>query len=161
ELTTMGVSQRAIAGHLDVGRRAVRSIVEGKDGRRDARWRIRGMNLRVLDEATNEFTIGHVEDIVDKGVQPVYRVSLADGKSLTLTENHGALTDEGWRRMGQALGREHDADGVRMTRQARFVVNGIPTYQDREWLRARREEGKSVGEIAAAAGCSYHTVRKR
>ena len=62
------------------------------------------MKLRVLDESTNEFTVGHIDDIVDKGVQPVYRVTLADGKSLTLTENHRVLTDEGWRTMGEALG---------------------------------------------------------
>jgi thymidylate synthase (FAD) len=160
ELALMGVSQRAIAGHLGVGRRAVRSEVEGKAGRRDARWRIRGMKLRVLDESTNEFTVGHIDDIVDKGVQPVYRVTLADGKSLTLTENHRVLTDEGWRTMREALGLTGDGQSARMTRAARMVTNGVPAHQNREWLRTRRAEGKSVGDIAAEAGCSYHTVRK-
>ncbi len=160
ELAAMGVSQRSIAEHVGVGRRSVRSIVEGKAGRRDARWRIRGMNLRVLDESTNEFTVGHIEDIIDKGVQPVYRVTLADGKALTLTENHRVLTDEGWRTMREALGLEGDGQDARMTRQVRLIVNGIPVYQDRDWLRARRAEGSSVAEIADAAGCSYHTIRK-
>src|SRR5215213_577765 len=96
ELATMGVSQRRIADNLDIGRRSVRSVVGGKTGRRDARSRIRGINLRVLDESTNEFTVGHIDDIVDKGVQPVYRVTLADNKALTLTENHQVLTEEGW-----------------------------------------------------------------
>ena len=160
ELASMGISQRAIARHMDVGRRSVRSIVEGKEGRRDSRWRIRGMNLRVLDESTNEFTIGHIDDIVDKGVQPVYRVTLADGKTLTLTENHRVLTDEGWSTMGEALGLAGEGAEARMTRHARFVVNGTPAYKDVDWLRARRAEGKSVTEIADAAGCSYHTIRK-
>jgi thymidylate synthase (FAD) len=160
ELATMGVSQRGIADHMGVGRRAVQSIVEGKDGRRDARWRIRGMNLRVLDESTNEFTTGHIEDIVDKGVQPVYRVTLADGKSLTLTENHRVLTDEGWHTMREALGLEGIGNTARMTRAARLVTNGTPAYQDRDWLSARRADGKSVGQIADEAGCSYHTIRK-
>ena len=42
----------------------------------------------------NEFTVGHIGDVIDKGIQPVYRVTLADGKQLTLTENHRVLTDE-------------------------------------------------------------------
>jgi thymidylate synthase (FAD) len=160
ELATMGVSQHGIADHIGVGRRAVRSIVEGKEGRRDARWRIRGMSLRVLDESTNEFTTGHIEDIVEKGIQPVYRLMLADGKLLTLTENHRILTDEGWRTMREALGLVGDGPSARMTRRARLVTNGTPAYQDRDWLRTQRAAGKSVSEIADAAGCSYHTVRK-
>jgi thymidylate synthase (FAD) len=130
ELATMGVSQRGIADHVGVGRRAVRSIVEGKDGRRDARWRIRGMDLRVLDESTNEFTTGHIDNIIDKGVQPVYRVTLADGKALTLTENHRVLTDAGWRTMREALGLEGAGHAARMTRPARLVTNGTPAPQD-------------------------------
>lgn len=160
ELAKLGVGQRGIAAHVGVGRRAVRSIVEGKDERRDARWRIRGMNLRVLDEATNEFTTGHIQDIVDKGIQPVYRLTLGDGKSLTLTENHRVLTDEGWLTMRGALGLEGEREAARMTRRARLVTNGTRAYRDPAWLGARRAEGKGVAEIAAEAGCSYHTVRK-
>ena len=160
DLATMGVSQRAIATHLGVGRRAVRSVVNGTSGRRDGRWRIRGMKLRVLDESTNEFTTGHIGDIVDKGVQPVYRVTLADRKVLTLTENHRVLTDEGWRTLRDAVGLVGDGETARQTRPARFMANGVPAYRDPDWLRARRAEGKSVQAIADAAGCSYHTVRK-
>jgi thymidylate synthase (FAD) len=160
ELAAMGISQRAIASDTAAGRRSVRSVVEGKAGRRDGRWRIRGMKLRVLDESTNEFTVGHVDDIVDKGVQPVYRVTLADGKALTLTENHRVLTDEGWRTMREALGLVGERQNARKTRTVRMIVNGRPAHQDREWLQARRAEGKSVAAIAAEAGCSYHTVRK-
>ena len=136
------------------------SDMEGKSGRRSARSRIRGMNLRVLDESTNEFTIGHIDDIVDKGVQPVYRIMLADGKSLTLTENHRVLTEAGWGTMREALGLVGEGADARMTKSVRLVTNGTPAYQDRDWLSARRSEGKSVSEIASQAGCSYHTVRK-
>ena len=118
------------------------------------------MKLRVLDESTNEFTTGHIEDIVDKGVQPVYRVTLADRKVLTLTENHRVLTDEGWRTLREAIGLVGDGEAARQTRPARFMANGVPAYRDPDWLRARRAEGKSVQAIADAAGCSYHTVRK-
>jgi thymidylate synthase (FAD) len=160
ELAAIGASERAIAAHVGIGRRAVQSAIRGGNGRRDARWRVRGMKLRVLDEATNEFAVGHIDEIVDKGLQPVYRLTLADGKQLTLTENHRVLADDGWQTMRDAVGLVGHGATARMTRHPRLVTNGLPVYRDRTWLKARRDEGKSVSEIAASAGCSYHTVRK-
>jgi thymidylate synthase (FAD) len=40
------------------------------------------------------------------------------------------------------------------------MVNGELAYRDRDWLVARRQERKSVAEIAEEAGCSYQTIRK-
>ena len=90
------------------------------------------MDLRVLDESTNEFTVGHIEDIVDKGIQPVYRVTLVDGRAVTMTENHRVLTDEGWRTMREAVGLVGEGSTARMTRHASFITNGVPAYQDRD-----------------------------
>jgi len=159
-LAGLGLGQRTISASVGVGRRAIRSHLQGGNRHRDGRWRVRGMRLRVLDEATNEFTTGHIEDIVDKGVQPVYRITLADGRQLALTENHRVLTGEGWRTMREAIGLVGEGDDARITRSCELVANGLPAYQDANWLRARRDEGRSVGEIAEAAGCSYHTARK-
>jgi len=103
--------------------------VGGQDGARG----VRDMNLRVLDESTNEFTVGHIEDILDKGVQPVYRVTLADGRQLTMTENHRVLTDGGWKTLGEAVGLVGAADGARMTKSCRLVTNGMTVYRDRDW----------------------------
>jgi thymidylate synthase (FAD) len=118
------------------------------------------MKLRVLDESTNEFGIGHIDDIVDSGMQPVYRVTLADGKQLTLTENHRVLTADGWQTMRQALGLLGSGNSVKTTRTCRLMTNGIPLHQDREWMKAQRDSGVSVREIAYEVGCSYHTIRK-
>jgi len=104
--------------------------VGGQDGARG----VRGMSLRVLDESTNEFTVGHIEDVVDKGVQPVYRVTLANGRQLTATENHRVLTDGGWTTLGKAVGLVGAADGARMTKPCRLVTNGMPVYSERDWM---------------------------
>ena len=159
-LAREGVSQREIARRLGVGRRAVRSVIGGADGTRDGRWRIKRMRVRVLDEQTNEFTHGHICDVIDKGLQPVYRLTLEDGKQLTLTENHRLLTPSGWQTMREAVGLDGFGEGARMSRECHLMANGAPAHQDASWLRARREEGRSVQEIADEAGCSYHTVRK-
>ncbi len=155
-----GMSARAIARKLGVGRRAVASQIRGENEYRDSRWRVRKMRIRVLNEDTREFEIGHIADIFDKGVQPVYRLGLENGEHLTVTENHRLLTSEGWRTMGEALGLVGDEEHARMTRECHLMANGVPVYRDYDWMKERRREGKSVGEIAREAGCSYHTVRK-
>ncbi len=159
-LTSSGRSIRSIARELGIGRRGIASYLRGTNEYRDARWRVRRMRLRVLNESTSEFAIGHISDIVDKGVQPVYRLTLADGRNLTLTENHRVLTVDGWMTMREAVGLVGDGSGAAMTRECSLMTNGVPVYQDRRWLEARRALGKSVGEIASEAGCSYHTIRK-
>jgi len=159
-LLAEGRSQRSVARAAGVGRQAVRSRVAGMTGLRDARWRARRMRLRVLNEETGEFTVGHLADVIDKGVQPVYRLTLEDGKGLTVTENHRLLTSTGWKRMRDAVGLLGEGENATMTVACELMVNGIVAHRDREWLAARRGEGKSVAEIAAEAGCSYHTVRK-
>jgi len=159
-LLRAGSSQRSIARELGIGRRAVRTFIAGGQGLRDARWRVRRMRVRVLDEATGEFTSGHVGDVIDRGIQPVYRLTLADGKQLSLTENHRVLTSAGWLRMGEAVGLTGDGAEATMSRPCELMVNGTVVHRDHEWLATRRREGKSVAEIAAEAGCGYHTVRK-
>ena len=155
-----GRSQRSIARELGIGRRGVRTCLAGSDGNRDARWRVRKMRVRVLNEESREFTHGHICDVIEKGVQPVYRLTLEDGKQITLTENHRLLTDRGWARMREAVGLVGAGADARMSVVCNLLVNGIPVHQDPSWLRERRAEGRSVQEIAEAAGCSYHTVRK-
>ena len=65
---------------------------------------VRSMRLRVLDETTNEFVVGHIGDVIDSGVKPVFRVALEDGKQLEMTADHKILTDVGWKRLGDAAG---------------------------------------------------------
>ncbi len=104
-----------------------------RDG--DARAAVRRMRVRVLNEETREFTSGHIGDVIDKGVQPVYRLTLEDGKQITLTENHRVLTDSGWATMGAALGLTGADEGAQMTRDCRLLVNGqsavAPRHVDR------------------------------
>ena len=135
-----GLTQRSIARRLGVGRRGVRSCLAGADGYRDAKRRVRRMRVRVLDEESQEFTTGHIADVIDKGVQPVYRITLADGKQLTLTENHRLRSDAGWVTAREGLGLVGDGEAVRMTRECKLLVNGIPVHQDADVARhpARR-----------------------
>jgi thymidylate synthase (FAD) len=118
------------------------------------------MRVRVLNESSGEFTHGHIGAVIDKGPQPVYRLTLADGKALSVTENHRLLTTSGWQTMREAVGLVGSAEKARMARDCSLLTNGVPMHRSRDWLAAKRREGRSIGEIATEAGCSYHTVRK-
>ena len=156
-----GKSERETARTTGVGRNTVRRIRAGEPvAFRDGRWRVRRLRVRVLDEETGEFTTGRIADVIDKGLQPVYRLTLADGKHLKVTENHRLLTDQGWRRMHEAVGLDGRGDEAQMTRECRLLVNGVPRHRDSDWLAEQRRAGASVSEMAEVAGCSYHTIRK-
>jgi thymidylate synthase (FAD) len=145
-LAAEGASARAIARRLRAGRRGVSTHLQGEGRYRDSRWRVRRMRLRVLNEETGEFTVGHITDIIDKGVQPVYRLTLADGSHLTVTENHRLLTSEGWKTMGVALGLSGAGTAARMTRECHVMANGVPAH--RNYIhRTRATELESIKRL--------------
>jgi thymidylate synthase (FAD) len=134
--------------------------------RRDCRRRLQKMKLRVLNEDTGVFETSHIRDVICSGLQPVYRLTMEDGRSLDCTANHRLFTPEGWQTMGEAVGLRTRLDGsVRSFRRtARVMANGqvaagSGAYRDQHWLREQIESGASVGEMADRAGCSATTIR--
>ena len=125
-----------VNGHAHMRKTIDELVTMWQDGEADGhaldtqgRRAVRRMRVRVLDESTNEFTHGHICDVIDKGVQPVYRLTLADGKQLTLTENHRLLTSDGWARMGEAVGLAGEGASAIVTRECHLMVNGIPVRE--------------------------------
>lgn len=149
------------------GEKAIRDRkIRGRQGelpgqyRRDCKTRLRKMNLRVLNEETGIFEMGHIENVFDQGTQPVYRLTLEDGKTLDCTENHRLFTRTGWQTMGEALGLIVDADRqVLAHRQdcylmANGVMVGEGLYREKSWLENQLADGRTAREIAQQAGCS-------
>jgi len=134
--------------------------------RRDCKTRIRKMNLRVLNEETSIFETGHIQDVFDQGVQPVYRLTLEDGRSVDCTENHRLFTREGWQTMKAAMTLMIDSDGeVISHRQDCFlmtngVVVGEGLYREKAWLQQHLQVGLTAKEIAQVAECSVEAVKK-
>jgi thymidylate synthase ThyX len=128
----------------------------------DMKPRLQKMKLRSCDEQTGEIIHTNVVDIWESGVKSVFRVTLANGRSLKMSKDHRCLTRDGWLTLEEATGlRVNDDGGVSWRDHAPdFSVNGVPAYQDEAWLKARRAEGLDVTQIAARAGTSYHTIRK-
>jgi len=104
---------------------------------RDGQKRIHKMNLRVLNEDNGLFETGHIKDVISRGIQPVYRVSLADGKTLDCTVNHRLFTSTGWQTMGDAVGLVTSADGcvVKLTKSCSVMCNGMAVANNTEPLQ--------------------------
>ncbi|MCG5061754.1 MAG: FAD-dependent thymidylate synthase [Limnoraphis sp. WC205] len=127
------------------GEKAIRErSIRGRNGeppgeyRRDCKNRIRKMRLRVLNEETGEFTTGSIKDVMCSGVQPVYRLTLEDGKTLDCTVNHRLLTDKGWQTMGDAVGLITDFDGnvIQITKPISLMCNGQTVVEEKKKLIA-------------------------
>lgn len=67
------------------------------------RNRIRKMNVRVLDEITKKFTIGHIHDIWKTDMQSIYKITLKDGKTIMMSDRHPILTKSGYKSISDGL----------------------------------------------------------
>ncbi len=116
------------------GEKAIRQrSIRGRNGespgdyRRDCKQRVRKMRLRVLNEETGLFEVGHIKDVMSNGIQPIYRLTLDDGKTLDCTVNHRLFTSEGWQKMGDAVGLMTNPDGgvVKIMKSCHVMCNGM------------------------------------
>ncbi|MBD2427544.1 FAD-dependent thymidylate synthase [Phormidium sp. FACHB-1136] len=133
--------------------------------RRDCKTRLKKMALRVLNEETGNFEMGRLHDVMCSGEQPVYRLTLADGKTLDCTTNHRLYTAKGWQRMGDAIGLITTADHhvLAITKDCELMTNGVvrpdALYSQKNWLKAQIDQGLTAHQIAAQCGCSADVIR--
>ncbi|MBE9206993.1 FAD-dependent thymidylate synthase [Nostoc sp. LEGE 06077] len=155
------------------GEKAVRERkIRGRKGeepgtyRRDCKTRLRKMNLRVLNEETGIFEFGHIKEVFDQGLQPVYRLTLEDGRKLNCTENHRLLTEQGWRTMKEALElvTDHSRQVINYSQDCYLMTNGVIVgeglYRDKTWLQEQLSAGLTVRQMAEKAGCSIEAIKK-
>lgn len=155
------------------GERAIRvRKIRGRNGetpgeyRRDCKTRLQKMKLRVLNEEAATFELSHIQDVFDQGIQPVYRLTLEDGKTLDCTENHRLFTSNGWQTMGEALELMVTSDHTVLAHRqdcylmANGVIVGEGLYRDKTWLQDQLSQGLTAREMAQRAGCSIEAVKK-
>lgn len=134
--------------------------------RRDCKTRLRKMRLRVLNESTGIFETGHIREVFSQGEQPVYRLTLEDGRTLDCTENHQLLTDQGWQVMGEALHLLVDSDRevISFNQNCYLMTNGVIVgeglYRDKTWIEEQLAKGYTARQMAIAAGCSVEAIKK-
>ena len=170
-----GLKKYKIAELYDLwsnGERAVRERkVVGRNGeppgqyRRDCKKRLKKMRLRVLNEDTGFFEVSHLNDVMCSGQQPVYRLTLEDGKTLDCTANHRLFTAEGWQHMGDAVGLVADENHkvLATTRHCEVMCNGVlrpdALYTHKAWMKAQVQKGLHAQAIAQNCNASPDVVR--
>ncbi len=133
--------------------------------RRDCKKRLRKMRLRVLNEDTGFFETSNIKSVMCSGEQPVYRLTLADGKTLECTTNHRLFTSKGWQHMGDAVGLLTDTDHsvLAVTKSCNVMCNGLlrpdALYSEKRWLQAQARKGLHVRAIAKLCNVSPETIR--
>jgi thymidylate synthase ThyX/5-methylcytosine-specific restriction endonuclease McrA len=127
------------------------------------RSRLRLLKLRCLDENEGTFTTGRVKSVVCSGKQPVFRVELFGGKTITCTKEHRFLTLSGWKSLNDIVGGLGiSARGIATYThlQEPLLTNGTPCYRSKVWLRTQyHDKGLEQAQIAALVGCSEDTIR--
>lgn len=115
--------------------------------------RIKRMKLRVLDEHKQEFTLGNIENIVDSGIQDIFKIKLNNGQEIECTENHQIYTINGWKTIKTGL-KTTDFVG---TNGIKYAGNG--KYRDKTYLMECKNNEMSVQDIANECEVSYYTIR--
>lgn len=64
--------------------------------KRGSRWRIEGMRARVLDEETQFFTQGYIENVFESGVKELLSIETEKGHKVKASKDHRFLTEDGW-----------------------------------------------------------------
>ena len=120
--------------------------------------------VRVFDEDSRKFVRVGIKEIFNTGIKPVYKITLANGKTITTTKEHKFLTQDGFMSLEDAVGLQHIRNTVVMTKQVAFACNGVAAYQDFDWMqhaKAKAIQNKTgLQGIAEEAQVSYHTIRK-
>jgi thymidylate synthase (FAD) len=126
--------------------------------------RIRRMRLRSFNEKTQEFETTRIKSIWSTGVRPVFKITTANGYSVKCTDDHPLLTIDGtYQTLSQALDVSITPNGLATFARERgmtLATNGIPVFRSKDWLAAQRAAGRDLAQIADAAACSPHTIRK-
>jgi len=115
-------------------------------------WNSSDNLVRVFDEESKTLVPAKIKEVFETGVKPCYKITLENGKSIVATGEHKFLV------AGGTFKRLSD-----ITTEDFVGCNGVPVWQDKEWLSNAKKESLSHGGvqyIAEKAGVSYHTIRK-
>lgn len=116
--------------------------------------RINLRKLRVLNEITGKFEIGHIKNIFSSGRKELFLITLENGKSLKCSKDHRIFTKKGWRTIASGL-KAGDLLGC----NGRKIV-GTGLYRNKSYMEDLRKKNLSISEMAKICGCGYDNIRK-
>lgn len=128
------------------------------------RERIKKMHVRVFDSDTNLLTHAHIKEVFQTGIKDIFEITLENGKVIRSTKEHKVLTQKGFQSLEDCLGLKLFKNTATINNNIFIGCNGIPIYQNYDWLLKHKEKNKKNGlglqGIANDAHVSIHTIRK-
>ena len=126
--------------------------------------KVKALRIRSVDEETGQIIHGTIKDVIERGMQDVYEITLASGRKIKCTKTHRILTRQGWKTMGESIS-PTKTKNVLTFKEDEWATNGIPVvgngeYRNKEWLKNHLDSGLTYEAIANISGCSAHTIRK-
>jgi thymidylate synthase (FAD) len=120
--------------------------------------------VRVYDETSETFVVTKIKEVFKTGVKPVFKVTLANGKTITATKEHKFLTSDGFQTMEDSLGLKLVGNTATMSKDCFYACNGVEVYKDYNWMQNTKHCSISnkmgLSYIADKANVSTHTIRK-
>jgi thymidylate synthase (FAD) len=113
--------------------------------------RFKTPKVKVYDEKSKTFISAEIKEVFQTGIKPLYEIKLANGKSIKSTLEHKFFTKNGFSELANLQIGDY------------IAVNGVPCYQNKEWLAKTKLESldkNGLNYIAEKANISYHTIRK-
>lgn len=106
--------------------------------------------LRCVDESNGMISYDHFSNVYYTGDKEVYEVETSFGYKVKTTADHQFLCEDGqWRCLYE------------LQIGDRVMVNGLPLYQDKEWLKQKYlDENLSQQEIGDLCGVGKDCIRK-
>ena len=124
----------------------VNKWVNGDSHGRNIQDRIKKMHLRCLNEDTEQYETTNISNVFLQGEQPVYKITLENGYTLTCTKKHRIYTNSGWRTL-------EDFNIIHRKNNTIAWDNNIPSIATNgfsiteEWLVEEKLKGKSITQI--------------
>lgn len=122
------------------------------------------MLVRVYDEITNTLSHAHIKEVFKTGMKDIFEITLENGKIIRCTKEHKVLTQQGFESLENCLGLKKIGNTATIDRNIYIGCNGVPVYQDYNWLLEHKNEsinnGTGLAGIAQLAGVSTNTIRK-
>jgi len=160
---TLIYSERICNGHrAGPKKRKIKDLFE-MTKTHHGRSRIKLLRLRTFNEKTKQFETGKVKSILDSGKKDVFKITMADGKSIVCSSSHQFLTNKGWKTLSDIMGNYMilPNKNVAWDKKDSIAINGIPVYQDKKWLEEHYiKKNLYQNQVAELAGVSSHTIKK-
>lgn len=135
----------------------VNKWVNGDSHGRNMQDRIKKMHLRCLNEDTEQYETTNISNVFLQGEQPVYKITLENGYTLTCTKKHRIYTNSGWRTL-------EDFNIIHRKNNTIAWDNNIPSIATNgfsiteEWLVEEKLKGKSITQISNENNLNFKSV---